>query len=113
MEYPSRNEVLLLGRLSIDPEERELPSGDVIVVFRVVVDRPPARKGEQASRVSIDSLECVARTPAVRRTVLSWAAGDVVEAEGSLRRRFWRTPGGPSSRYEVEVTRVKRVVRAA
>ena len=113
MEHPTRNEVLLLGRLSAAPEERELPSGDLIVTFRVVVDRPPARKGDAVSRVTVDSLECVARTAAARRTVLSWEAGDVVEAEGALRRRFWRAPGGLGSRYEVEVRRVKRVTRAA
>ena len=113
MEHTTRNEVLLVGRLSIVPEERELPSGDVIVTFRVVVDRPPTRKGEQASRVTVDSLDCVARSRATRRTVQSWRAGDVVEVEGSLRRRFFRGAGGLGSRYEVEVGRVKRVEKAA
>jgi single-strand DNA-binding protein len=112
MEHTARNEVLLLGRLSVAPEERDLPSGDVIVTFRVVVDRPPTRKGEPASRVTIDTLDCVARTAAVRRTVQSWEPGDVVEAEGSLRRRFFRGAGGLGSRYEVEVTRAKRWARA-
>jgi single-strand DNA-binding protein len=113
MESTTRNEVLLLGRLSVPPEERELPSGDVIVTFRVVVDRPPARKGEVASKVTVDSLDCVARTAAARRTVLSCEPGDLIQVEGSLRRRFWRAPGGLGSRYEVEVARAKRVSRAA
>jgi single-strand DNA-binding protein len=33
----------------------------------------------------------------------------VVEVSGSLRRRFWRTPAGPASRYEVEVNAIRRV----
>ena len=41
MEHTTRNEVLLLGRLSVAPEPRELPSGDEITTFRLVVDRPP------------------------------------------------------------------------
>lgn len=113
MEHATRNEVLLVGRLSIAPQERELPSGDVIVTFRVVVDRPPARKGEPASRVTVDSLDCVVRTAATRRVVQSWEPGDIVEVEGGLRRRFFRGAGGLGSRYEVEAARVRRVAKAA
>jgi hypothetical protein len=29
-----------------------------------------------------------------------------------MRRRFWRSPGGPVSRTEVEVLRARRVARA-
>ena len=29
--------------------------------------------------------------------------------EGVLRRRFWRTPAGARNRYDVEVTRARRV----
>jgi single-strand DNA-binding protein len=113
MEHTPRNEVLLLGRLSVTPEQRELPSGDEITTFRLVVDRPPARRGEAVSRVPIDTLDCVARTAVVRRAVQSWEAGDVVQVEGSLRRRFFRGSGGLGSRYEVEVHRAKRLARAA
>jgi single-strand DNA-binding protein len=113
MEHTTRNEVLLLGRLSVAPEPRELPSGDEITTFRLVVDRPPARKGEVAGRVTIDTLDCVARSTAVRRTVQSWHPGDVVQVEGSLRRRFFRGAGGLGSRYEVEVSRAKRLTKAA
>jgi len=113
MESTSRNEVLLVGRLAAPPAERELPSGDVLVTFRVVVDRPPARRGEPERRASVDALDCVAWTAGLRKAAGGWQSGDVLELEGSLRRRFWRAPSGLGSRYEVEVTRARRLSRAA
>jgi len=35
------NSVRLVGRVSAEPEHRELPSGDQLVQLRVVVARPP------------------------------------------------------------------------
>jgi single-strand DNA-binding protein len=49
----------------------------------------------------------------VRRSALSWEPGDVVEVEGSIRRRFFRTGGGAASRVEVEVSAGRLVRRAA
>ena len=100
------NEVLLRGRLSGDPEERELPSGDRVVVLRLVVDRP------EGARASHDTLDCAAYASGVRRSLLRWRHGDVVEVRGSLHRRFFRAGAGPVSRYEVEVAAVRRVATA-
>lgn len=109
----TRNEVLLVGRISGAPEERELPSGDVLASWRVVVDRPaphrPARPGARAT--TIDTLDCVAWTAGVRRTARTLAEGDVVSIGGSLRRRFWRSGAGAASRTEVEVASLRRVRR--
>ncbi|MCW2622130.1 MAG: Single-stranded DNA-binding protein [Frankiales bacterium] len=107
----SRNQVSLVGRLSGVPAERELPSGDRLTTFRVVVSRPPARAGapEGVRRTTSDTLDCVAWAAGLRRRVASLHAGDVLEVEGSLRRRFWRGGQGVSSRYEVEVTSIKRL----
>ncbi len=81
-----------------------MPSGDQAVVWRVVVNRPVP-----AARVRVDTLACVAWKAGTRRSALSWQAGDTVEIDGALRRRFWRTPGGPASRYEVEVAKARRI----
>jgi single-strand DNA-binding protein len=35
--------------------------------------------------------------------------GTLVEIQGALRRRFWRTPTGSVSRYEVEVISLRRL----
>ena len=41
----SVNEVLVGGRISGSPEQRELPSGDTVVQLRLVVPRSGSRKG--------------------------------------------------------------------
>lgn len=101
------NEVRLVGRVS-QPEVRELPSGDALVVFRVVVTRASSTEGA----TKVDALDCVAWTPRSRRSATSWRAGDVVEVTGALRRRFFTTGAGRASRTEVEMSR-GRVVRRA
>ncbi len=112
---PSANEVLLVGRVAAAPEERELPSGDLLVAVRVVVDRPlPAVARPRSVRSpTVDTIDCVAFTAAARRTITAWQPGDVVHVEGSLRRRFWRGGQGIASRYEVEIARGRRVSRSA
>ena len=111
---PSLNEVALVGRIAAEPVERTLPSGDVLLTWRVVVDRPPPRRPvPEGVRVPvIDTLDCVAFAASVRRTARAFAAGDVVRVDGALRRRFWRAGAITSSRYEVEVGAVKRLYRA-
>ncbi|HEU5037603.1 MAG TPA: single-stranded DNA-binding protein [Nocardioides sp.] len=103
------NEVRLVGRLSQDPEERVLPSGDSVWTFRVVV---PRRRGGK-SRQRVDALECAAWSARSRRAVSSWSADDVVEVVGALHRRFFRAGGAVASRVEVEMTSGRVIRRAA
>jgi single-strand DNA-binding protein len=107
------NEILLRGRLAAVPDERDLPSGDTVLTFRLVVDRPPRAAGRgSGSPVRVDTLDCAAFAPTLRRRLRGWQPGDVLEIRGSLRRRFFRTGGGPASRYEVEVGAASRVAKA-
>ena len=110
-----RNEVVLVGRMAAAAEERTLPSGDLLTTWRLVVDRPPARRpvppGVRAA--TVDTLNCVAWEAGPRRTARGLVAGDVVSIAGALRRRFWRAGAGAVSRCEVEVSAVKRLSRAA
>ena len=63
-----RNEVVLVGRVPAAPQERELPSGDRLVMWRVVVGRPPVRRPPDGVRSpTVDTLDCVAWTAAARR----------------------------------------------
>ncbi len=101
------NEVCLSGRLPAEPIERELPSGDLMWTFRIVVRRP-----DDVGRATVDTVDCAVYVAGPARSVRSWRADDVVEVEGALRRRFWRSPTGARSRYEVEVTRARRLARA-
>jgi single-strand DNA-binding protein len=107
-----RNEVVLVGRVSGKPDERELPSGDRLVSWRVVVQRLPCRRVPDGIRApTVDTVDCVAWTAATRRAASSLQPEDVVEVHGALRRRFWRAGAGAASRCEVEVTTVRRVSR--
>ncbi len=103
-----RNEVRLVGRLAAPPVTVTLPSGDVVVSWRVVVDRDARSRRPP----SVDTLDCSAWSRTVQRRVDAWAPGDLVAVDGVLRRRFWRGPSGAVSRYEVEASAVRRVSRA-
>jgi single-strand DNA-binding protein len=103
------NRVSVVGRVSSAAAARTMPSGDEMVTWRVVVNRPPAHGPGPA----FDVVDCVAWSARTRRSALAWAVGDVVALEGALRRRFWRSPGGLQSRCEIEVSAAKRVAVAA
>lgn len=104
------NAVLLRGRVSTAPERRELPSGSVIVTFRVTVPRS-ATAMTRGSRQTVDWLDCVAWSAGPQRAVSTWVLDDEVEVSGALRRRFYRGGQGTSTRLEVEVLRAKRISR--
>jgi single-strand DNA-binding protein len=109
--FEHQNEVYLVGRLSGEPLERQLPSGDVLLSWRLVVDRGSSDRG--SSKVVHDTLPCFTVRAGIRRSVTAWSAGDIVEVEGVLRRSFWRVPGGgQASKCEVEARSVKRLQRA-
>jgi single-strand DNA-binding protein len=93
--------VFLRGRLADAPVFRDLPSDDVLAVFRVTVARPPG------ARARVDSIECTAVKARVHRTLARASAGDDLEVTGALHRRFWRGPTGVASRYAVEVETVR------
>jgi single-strand DNA-binding protein len=104
------NEVHLRGRVSNQPDERLLPSGDRLVSMRVIVPRPPNRVRPSAT---VDTFDCVAWTVRAGDALLKLAPDDPVEITGALRRRFWRGDNGAASRVEVEVSRVRRLPRPA
>jgi len=106
------NRIVLRGRVAGEPSTRELPSGTSIVTFRVTMAREKTHMTEGSKQTS-DWIDCVAWAPRPRRSVKSWRTGDIVEVEGALRRRFFRSEGGvPSSRVEVEVLGARIVARA-
>lgn len=94
----SDNQVFLRGKLAAPPLLRDLPSGDELCSFRLTIPRPPG------SRVRVDSIECSTTKVRVRSSLLRGEPGDQFEVSGTLHRRFWRSPSGPASRVEVEVS---------
>ena len=107
----SANLVRLRGKVSTAPEERELPSGTSIVTLRLSVPRETSPMTE-GSRQTADWVDCAAWGRKVRRTVSGWRAGDLVEVEGAVRRRFYRGGAGTATRLEVEVLSGRVLARA-
>jgi single-strand DNA-binding protein len=116
------NEVRLVGRLSAPARVIDLPSGDRLVTFRVIVDRIGRRQGRQqgdskdasvasggSGRRQVDTIDCASWTRREQRRVEKWQPGDLVEVQGRLHRRFRRGDSGPVSRVEVEVTLARKV----
>lgn len=106
------NEVVLSGRISGSPEERELPSGDSVVQLRLVVPRAASRGRTGGGGATVDTIDVSCWTKALQRKAVRLKPGDLVTIRGALRRRFWRSPGGPASRYDVEATGLDRHVAA-
>ncbi len=83
---------------------KELPSGDVVVEFRVVVDRLSSR----GMKREVDSLDIAAWSASARRSALSLKVDQWIEVTGSVRRRFWQAPSGLASRWQVEAHRIRK-----
>jgi single-strand DNA-binding protein len=99
--YRGLNEVVLRGRVSGEPLEKELPSGDRVVEFRIVVPR--------VNRDGVDTLDIATWTSKLRRTALALKTEQWVEITGEIRRRFWQAPNGLASRWQIEASAISKI----
>jgi single-strand DNA-binding protein len=97
----SLNDVLLRGRVSREAVEKELPSGDKVVEFRLIITR------EKLS--GVDTLDIGAWNAKARRSALTLKADEWIEISGSIHRRFWSAPTGLASRWQVEAAEISRI----
>lgn len=97
----SLNDCLLRGRVSAPATDRELPSGEHLVEFRLIITR--------AEREGVDTLDIAAWSPKNRRSALSLKAGEWIEVSGSVHRRFWQGPAGLASRWQIEAKSISRL----
>jgi single-strand DNA-binding protein len=94
------NVVVLAGRLSDQPEVKELPSGDHVTRFRLYVPET----GKRVLPLPVSAWDRLARKGCERLT-----KGDAVLVRGHLVRRFFRDGGGGRSVTEVVATEVKKL----
>jgi single-strand DNA-binding protein len=97
----SLNDLLLRGRVSAEAIEKLLPSGDKVVEFRLIVTRQ--------KRDGVDTLDIAAWSSKSRRSALSLKPNEWVEIAGAVHRRFWQSPGGLASRWQVEALEITRI----
>jgi len=97
----SLNDVLLRGRVSAPASTKELPSGDKVVEFRLIITRE--------SREGVDTLDIAAWSAKSRKIALTLDSDEWIEVSGSIHRRFWQSPGGVASRWQVEAAEILRL----
>ena len=97
----SLNDLLLRGRVSAQALEKELPSGDKIVEFRLIVSRQ--------RRDGVGTLDIAAWSAKSRRIALTLKPDEWIEVSGAIHRRFWRGAGGLASRWQVEAVEISRI----
>ena len=97
----SLNDLLLRGRVSAAATTKELPSGDKVVEFRLIITRE--------SREGVDTLDIAAWSAKSRKTALTLGPDEWVEISGAIHRRFWQSPGGLASRWQVEALEISRL----
>ena len=96
----SLNDVALRGWVTTIATERELPSGDLVVQFRIAITRPEG---------GVDTIDLESWSAKTRRSALTLKDGEWVEIVGSIRRRFWKSQAGLASRWQVVTTEIKRL----
>ena len=97
----SLNDLLLRGRVSAVATSKELPSGDKVVEFRLIVTRE--------ERQGVDTLDIAAWSAKSRKLALALQPDEWVEISGSIHRRFWQSPAGVASRWQVVASEIVRL----
>ena len=94
------NKVILMGRLTADPELRQTPSGVSVCRFRVAVNRPYADKqtGERQS----DFINVIAWRASADFVARYFSKGRMIIVEGSLRNNDYTDQNGVKH-YSMEV----------
>jgi single-stranded DNA-binding protein len=95
------NKVNLVGRISEPAKEKTLPSGDVLVEFRLIIERD--------DREGVDTLDIATWPAQLKKRALKLEEDQWVGIKGVLRRRFWKTPSGVASRWQVEAREITRL----
>lgn len=92
------NKVILMGRLTRDPELRSTPQGVSTCSFSIAVDRNFVRQGEERKA---DFINCVAWRQTAEFIPRYFKKGNMVAIEGSIQTRSWDDDG--KNRYVTEV----------
>lgn len=93
------NRVVLVGRLTKDPEVRTTPSGVTVCNFTVACDRPYVKQGEERQA---DFINCIAWRQTGEFVSKYFVKGNRIALDGSIQTRSWDDKNG-NKRYATEV----------
>ena len=93
------NKVVLMGRLTRDPEQRMSQSGVSVVSFSLAVDRDYQRQGEERQT---DFINCVSFRNTADFIKRYFIKGQLVCVSGSIQTRTWEGQDGKKN-YVTEV----------
>lgn len=93
------NKVILVGRLTKDPELRATTSGVPVCSFTVACDRRHVKAGEERKA---DFINCIAWRQAGESISKYFVKGNRIALEGSIQTRTWQDAEG-KNRYSTEV----------
>ena len=95
------NRIILMGRLTADPELRQTPNGISVATFSIAVDRNFQSKGAERQT---DFINCVAWRQTGEFISRYFQKGRMIAVEGSLQtRRYEDKTGAKRTAYEVVV----------
>ncbi len=92
------NRVILMGRLTADPELRQTPQGTAVVRFTIAVDRRFRKEGGQQA----DFITCVAWRQTAEFICRFFQKGRMIAVEGQIQSRSWDGQDG-KRQYATEV----------
>ncbi len=93
------NNVVLMGRLTADPELRQTASGIEVTSFSIAIDRSYARQGEERQT---DFINCVAWRQTAKFISTYFHKGSMIAVTGSIQTRNYEDKQG-NKRVATEV----------
>jgi single-strand DNA-binding protein len=101
------NKVILIGRLTRDPETRALPSGQSVAAFGMATDRYfKDKNGERQQQTEFHNIVAFGRLAEIVSQYLT--KGSLAMIEGRLRTRSWQdSSGNQRSRTEIIAERMQ------
>ena len=93
------NKVILMGRLTRDPELSQTPSGVAMARFSIAVNRRFAKEGQQ----DVDFINCVAWRQTAEFICKFFRKGSMIAVVGSIQTRSWDGQDG-KKQYATEIS---------
>jgi len=97
------NQVVLMGRLTADPELRYTPTGTAVAKFTVAVNDPQSKESrERGDKPKVQFIDCVAWRGLAENLTKYQKKGNLILVSGRLSKRNYEAQDG-SKRYVTEV----------